>query len=32
MNPVATFALLTMLGLLSIGGLMLTFKLRGIAW
>jgi len=31
-NPVADFALLTMLGLLFIGGLMLTFKLRGVAW
>ena len=32
MNPVAAFALLTMLGLLFIGGIILTFKLRGIAW
>ena len=32
MNPVAVFALLTMLGLLLIGGIFLTFKLRGIAW
>ena len=32
MNPVAEFALLTMLGLLFIGGIFLTFKLRGIAW
>ena len=32
MNPVATFALLTMAGLLFIGGVMLTFRLRGIAW
>lgn len=31
-NPVAVFALLTMVGLLAIGGLMMTFKLRGIAW
>lgn len=32
MNPVATFALSTMLGLLAIGCIILTFKLRGIAW
>ena len=32
MNPVANFALLTMLGLLFIGGIVQTFKLRGIAW
>lgn len=32
MNPVTVFVLLTMLGLLFIAGLMLTFKLRGIAW
>lgn len=32
MNPVAEFALLTMLGLLFIGGIIHTFKLRGIAW
>lgn len=31
-NPVADFALLTMLGLLGIAGLFMTFKLRGIAW
>ncbi len=31
-NPVADFALLTMLGLLFIGGVFLTLKLRGIAW
>jgi len=32
MNPVAVFALLSMAGLLFAGGIMLTFKLRGIAW
>jgi len=32
MNPVAAFALLTMLGLLFIGGIMISLKLRGIAW
>jgi hypothetical protein len=32
MNPVAIFALLTMAGLLFVGGIMITFKLRGIAW
>lgn len=32
LNPVAVFALLTMLGLLGIAGLFMTFKLRGIAW
>lgn len=31
-NPVADFALLTMLGLLFIGGIFSTFKLRGITW
>jgi len=31
-NPAADFAVLVMLGLLFIGSLMLTFKLRGIAW
>ena len=32
MNPVAVFSLLSMLGLLFIGCIILSFKLRGIAW
>ncbi len=32
MNPVATFALLTMLGLLAMAGIKYTFELRGKLW